>query len=151
MEIKDFKLPDQNGNIHSLSQYKGKFIVLYFYPKDDTPGCTKEACSFRDSIAELKKLGIVILGVSKDSVPSHKKFAEKYHLNFPILSDENKKVLKLYKAWGKKKFLGKNFEGTLRMTYFIDNNFKIKKIYKNVNPSIHADEILKDIKTFKFE
>src|SRR3990172_5266920 len=120
MKAKDFKLPDQDGRIHSLSQYKEEWIVLYFYPKDDTPGCTKEACNFRDSIQELKNLGVVILGVSKDSVSSHKKFAEKYHLNFPILSDESKEVIKLYKAWGKKSFLGKDFEGTLRTTYLID-------------------------------
>jgi peroxiredoxin Q/BCP len=145
MDMKDFRLPDQDGKIHSLSQYKGKWVVLYFYPKDDTPGCTKEACNFRDSIQELKNLGVVILGVSKDSISSHKKFSEKYHLNFPILSDENKKVIKLYKAWGKKKFLGKDFEGTLRMTYLIDPDGKTKKVYKNVNPSIHAGEILKDL------
>jgi peroxiredoxin Q/BCP len=145
MNIEDFELPDQDGKIHSLSQYKGKWVVLYFYPKDDTPGCTKEACSFRDSIQELKNLGVVILGVSKDSISSHKKFSEKYHLNFPILSDENKKVIKLYKAWGKKRFLGKDFEGTLRITYLIDPDGKVKKVYKNVNPSIHAGEILKDL------
>lgn len=149
MKVKDFKLPDQDGKTHFLSQYSGKWVVLYFYPKDDTPGCTKEACNFRDSIHELEKLGVVILGVSKDSVSSHRKFVEKYHLNFPILSDENKEVIKLYKAWGKKKFMGKEFEGTLRMTYLIDPKGEIKKVYKNVNPSFHAEEILKDLQTFK--
>jgi peroxiredoxin Q/BCP len=149
MEIKDFKLPDQDGRLHSLSQYKGKWIVLYFYPKDDTPGCTKEACNFRDSIQELKNLDVVILGVSKDSVSSHKKFAEKYHLNFPILSDESKEVIKSYKAWGKKRILGHDFEGTLRMTYLINPDGKVRKVYKNVNPSIHAGEILKDFQILK--
>ncbi len=149
MKAENFTLPDQDGKIHSLSQYKGKWIVLYFYPKDDTPGCTKEACNFRDSIGELKNLGVVILGVSKDSVSSHKKFSEKYHLNFPILSDENKQVIKLYNAWGKKKFLGKEFEGILRKTYLIDPDGQIRKVYENVNPSIHAGEILKDLQALK--
>lgn len=149
MKAKDFKLPDQDGMIHSLSQYLGQWVVLYFYPRDDTPGCTKEACNFRDSIQALKNLGVIILGVSKDSVSSHKKFSEKYHLNFPLLSDENKEVLKLYKAWGKKKFMGKEFEGTLRMTYLIDPEGEIKKVYEKVNPSLHAEEILKDLKAFR--
>jgi len=148
MKIKDFKLQDQNGETHSLSQYKGKWIVLYFYPKDDTPGCTKEACNFRDSYRELIKLGVVILGVSKDSVSSHKKFSEKYHLNFPILSDEEKNVIKAYKAWGKKTMFGKPFEGTLRISYLINPKGEIKKVYKNVNPSIHSGQIIKDIQAF---
>ena len=149
MKAQDFKLPDQDGKVHLLSQYKGKWIVLYFYPKDDTPGCTKEACNFRDSIQELKNLGVVILGVSKDSVQSHKKFSEKYHLNFPILSDESKKVIKSYKAWGKKSIFGKSFEGILRMTYLISPDGKISKVYKNVNPSVHSGEILKDLQILK--
>lgn len=149
MKAKDFTLSDQNGEIQTLSQYIGKWVVLYFYPRDDTPGCTKEACNFRDSIHELQKLNVVILGVSKDSVASHKKFADKYHLNFPLLSDETKEVMKLYDAWGKKKFLGKEFEGTLRMTYLIDPTGEIKKVYRNVNPSIHAGEILADLQGMK--
>ena len=149
MKAQDFSLLDQDGKIHSLSQYKGKWIVLYFYPKDDTPGCTKEACNFRDSIQELKNLGVVILGVSKDSVQSHKKFSEKYHLNFPILSDETKKVIKLYKAWGKKSIFGRDFEGILRMTYLINPDGEISKVYKNVNPSIHSGEIIKDLRILK--
>ena len=149
MKAKDFKLPDQNGKNHSLSQYKGKWVVLYFYPKDDTPGCTKEACNFRDSFRELIKLGVVILGVSKDSISSHKKFSEKYHLNFPILSDEDKKIIKIYIAWGKKTIFGKSFEGTLRISYLIDPKGEIVKVYKNVNPSIHAEQIIKDLETFK--
>ena len=120
MLAKYFELPDQNGKIHKLSDYKGKWIVLYFYPKDDTPGCTKEACNFRDSINKFKKLGVVILGVSKDSVTSHKKFADKYHLNFTILSNEDKSVIKKYKSWGIKKFMGREFEGTIRNTYLIN-------------------------------
>lgn len=149
MKAKDFTLSDQDGTIHTLKQYKGKWVVLYFYPKDDTPGCTKEACNFRDSFHELQRLDVVILGVSKDSVASHKKFAEKYHLNFPLLSDETKEVMKSYDAWGKKKFLGKEYEGTFRMTYLIDPAGEIRKVYKDVNPSVHAAEILSDLQTFK--
>lgn len=145
MKAPDFSLADQDDRIHKLSDYRGKWVVLYFYPKDDTPGCTKEACNFRDFLDTFKEKGVAILGVSKDSVISHKKFAEKYHLNFPILSDESKEVIKAYKAWGKKKFLGREFEGTLRMTYLIDPKGEIGKVYKNVNPTIHASEILKDL------
>jgi peroxiredoxin Q/BCP len=124
-------------------------VVLYFYPKDDTPGCTREACNFRDSLAELKKYGVEILGVSKDSVASHKKFVDKYHLNFTILSDESKETIKAYNAWGKKNFLGKEFEGTLRKTYLIDKNGEIAKVYEKVDPTKHAVEILEEIKTLE--
>ncbi len=140
MKAKDFSLQDQNKTVHTLRQYHGKWVVLYFYPKDDTPGCTIEACKFRDSITELQKLEVVILGVSKDSVASHKKFAEKYHLNFPILSDGTKEIIKAYEANG--------VLGTLRKTYLIDPDGDIKKIYTNVNPTIHAGEILRDIQSF---
>lgn len=142
MKAKDFSLPDQNGKIHKLSDYKGKWIVLYFYPKDDTPGCTKEACGFRDSIEEYKRKGIVILGVSKDSVESHKKFSEKYRLSFPILSDIDKKIIQAYGAWGEKKFLGKTYMGTLRKTYLIGKSGEIVKIYEKVDPLIHSQELL---------
>ncbi len=145
MKASDFSLPDQEGKVHKLSDYKGKWIVLYFYPKDDTPGCTTEACNFRDNIKKFQDKGAVILGVSKDSVESHKKFAEKYHLNFTILSDEEKIAIKAYKSWGKKSFMGKTFEGTLRNTYLIDPQGEIKKVYEKVNPLIHAKEILKDL------
>jgi peroxiredoxin Q/BCP len=145
MLAKDFELPDQNGKIHKLSDYKGKWIVLYFYPKDDTPGCTKEACNFRDSINKFKKLGVVILGVSKDSVTSHKKFADKYHLNFTILSNEDKSVIKKYKSWGIKKFMGREFEGTIRNTYLINPKGEIVKFYEKVNPLSNAQQILKDL------
>jgi peroxiredoxin Q/BCP len=145
MKAKDFELPDQKGATHKLSDYKGKWVVLYFYPKDNTPGCTKEACSFRDSFTKLQALGVQVLGVSKDSVSSHKKFAEKYNLNFPILSDESTKVIKIYNAWGEKKFMGRTFEGTLRTTYLINPKGKIEKVYKNVNPLNHASQIISDL------
>ncbi|HKB88490.1 MAG TPA: thioredoxin-dependent thiol peroxidase [Patescibacteria group bacterium] len=142
----DFSLLDQNGKSHSLKDYLGKWIVLYFYPKDDTPGCTTEACSFRDSFHELENLNVVILGVSKDSVKSHKKFAEKYNLNFPILSDEKHEVIEKYHAWGTKKFMGREYQGILRITYLIDPKGNIAKIYEKVNPLVHAQEIVSDIK-----
>jgi peroxiredoxin Q/BCP len=137
MKTTDFSLHDQNDTVHTLKQYRGKWVVLYFYPKDDTPGCTIEACKFRDSLAQLQKLGVVILGVSKDSVASHKKFAQKYHLNFPILSDISKEIIKAYDAQG--------IIGTLRKTYVINPDGDIKKVYNNVNPTIHAGEILRDL------
>jgi len=151
MKAPNFSLPDEKGITHTLAEYTGKWVIVYFYPKDDTPGCTKEACNFRDSLAELKKLGVVILGISKDSVASHKKFAEKYHLNFPILSDESKDTIKAYGAWGKKKFLGREFEGVLRTTYLINPKGEVAKVYKKVNPQMHATEILEDMKTLSKE
>ncbi|EKE13367.1 MAG: Alkyl hydroperoxide reductase/ Thiol specific antioxidant/ Mal allergen [uncultured bacterium] len=146
MKATDFTLLDQNGREHSLSDHRGKWVVLYFYPKDDTPGCTKEACTFRDSFHELQKMGVQILGISKDSVASHKKFAEKHNLNFPILSDESKEVIKVYKSWGRKKFMGREFEGTIRNTYLIDPTSEVVKFYEKVNPLTHASEIISDIK-----
>jgi len=147
----DFKLKDQDGKIHRLSDYKGKWILLYFYPKDDTPGCTKEACTIRDNFPNFKKLDVVVLGISTDSVESHKKFAEKYNLPFTLLSDENKKVVKKYGVWGKKKFMGKEYEGTLRTSFLINSKGRIAKIYENVNPEIHAEEVLEDLKNLTIE
>lgn len=143
----DFTLPDQRGTKHTLSEYRGKWVVLYFYPKDDTSGCTTEACSFRDSLTELQKQDVVVLGVSKDSVDSHRKFADKYSLNFTILSDESGDVVKTYHAWGTKKFAGKSYEGILRTTYLIDPEGNIRKTYEDVNPTKHAEQILSDLKT----
>ena len=148
MKAKDFRLPDENGDFHTLSDYKGKWLVLYFYPKDDTPGCTAEACALRDKLKELQSFGIEVVGVSKDSIESHKKFKEKYHLNFHLLSDESKVTITAYDAWGKRTFLGKIFEGTLRKTYLIDRTGEIRKVYNNVMPVTHAAEILRDIKAF---
>ena len=146
MKTIDFSLPDQNGKIHQLSSYKGKWVLLYFYPKDDTPGCTKEACGFRDSLNDLKKHNVVVLGVSADSVSSHQKFAKKYNLNFSLLSDEKKEVIKAYGAWGKKKFMGKEFEGILRISFLINPEGEIVKKYDKVKPEIHAKEVLEEIK-----
>jgi len=144
MKAFDFSLPDQNGDLHKLSDYRGQYVVLYFYPKDETPGCTVEACSFRDNQEIFKKNGIVILGVSKDTVASHKKFAQKHNLRFTIFSDVEKKVIKKYKAWGEKKFLGRTYDGTLRKTYLIDKEGNIIKEYEKVSPLTHVAEILKD-------
>ena|SRR5258708_34528802 len=146
MRAKVFTLPDQNGVYHSLAQYKGKWVVLYFYPKDDTPGCTKEACNFRDTYHELQKMGVTVIGISKDNVSSHKKFADKYNLNFTLLSDPDKKVIKLYDSWGKKKFMGREFEGTLRKTYLISPKGEIQKVYEKVNTLTHATDIISDLK-----
>jgi thioredoxin-dependent peroxiredoxin len=140
----NFKLPDQDGKIHELAEYLGRWLLLYFYPKDDTPGCTKEACSFRDNFSEFSKRGIEVLGVSQDSPKSHKRFREKYHLNFQLLSDEGGEIVKAYGAWGKKKFLDKEYEGILRNSYLINPKGDISKEYKGVNPLTHAEEILKD-------
>lgn len=143
MNITEFNLPDQNGEFHKLAYYKGKWVILYFYPKDDTPGCTKEACEFRDRFDEFAEKGIVVLGVSKDSVASHKKFAEKYHLNFPLLADESGEIVKAYDAYDKHHLPG--FSGVKRKTYLISPEGEIAKEYPNVNPIKHAEQILRDL------
>ena len=141
-----FDLEDQDGKRHTLKSLLAKGpLILYFYPADFTPGCTKEACSFRDRFTQLQKMGVVILGISKDNQKSHKKFAEKYHLNFPLLSDESRETIKAFGAWGEKKFMGKTFEGVLRKTFLIGPDGLVKKIYKKVNPINHAGEIIRDI------
>ena len=142
MKAPNFSLPDQTGKIHKLSDYRGKWVLVYFYPKDDTLGCTKEACSFRDMSSDFKKKDIFILGISKDSVESHQKFATKFNLNFPILSDESKEVIKAYNSWGKKKFIGKEFEGTLRNSYLVNPKGEIVKTYERVNPLSHTKKVL---------
>ncbi len=138
----DFELSDQEGQAHKLSSYRGKWVLLYFYPKDDTPGCTKEACTIRDNFPDFKKLKIQVFGISTDSVKSHKKFAEKYKLPFTLLADEKKEVVKKYGVWGKKKFMGHEYEGTFRTSFLIDPQGDIAHIYENVKPDIHAKEIL---------
>ncbi len=144
MTAPDFTLPDQNNQQHSLSDYHGKWLVVYFYPKDDTTGCTKEACSFRDGRQALLDKGIEVVGISKDSVASHKKFVDKYHLNFTLLADPGLETIKAYGAWGTKKLYGREYEGTLRNTYLINPEGEIVKTYQKVSPADHAAEILKD-------
>jgi len=143
-EAPSFTLPDQNGKNIKLSDFKDKTVVLYFYPKDMTPGCTKEACSFRDNITTLKRKKVVVIGVSKDPVERHKKFVEMYELPFLLLSDPEAKVIKAYGAWGKKKLYGKEYEGIIRTTFVIKNN-KIIKVYSKVNCPTHAEDILKEL------
>ena len=128
----DFSLPDQGGVIHSLSRYRGKKVILYFYPRDNTPGCTKQACGFRDLYPQFTEKGAVVLGVSKDSVASHKKFKEKYQLSFPILSDTELQVIQAYDVWKEKKLYGKVSMGVVRTTYLIDENGIISKAFGKV-------------------
>lgn len=141
-----FSLPDQDGNVHTLSDYLGKWILLYFYPKDDTPGCTKEACMIRDHWPKFKKLGIQVFGVSVDPVKRHAKFVEKYDLPFTLLADEEKKVVQKYGVWGEKKFMGRTYVGTSRVSYLIDPEGTIAKVYEDVKPAEHAEEVLRDLK-----
>ncbi len=144
-----FSLPDQSGKVHKLSDYEGQWVLLYFYPKDDTPGCTKEACSIRDSWPEFKKLKAVVLGVSVDSEKSHAKFVEKYELPFILLADDQKELVEKYGVWAKKKFMGREYMGTLRTSFLINPKGKIAKIYEKVKPEIHVQEVLTDLKKMK--
>ncbi len=147
-KAKDFTLADQDGETHTLSDYFGNWILIYFYPKDDTPGCTKEACMIGDVFPKFKKLKAKVFGISADSEKSHKKFADKYDLPFTLLSDGDKKVLKMYGALGEKSMYGKKYIGILRNSYLINPEGKIAKVYEKVNPEKHADEVLGDIKEF---
>src|SRR5215470_62304 len=142
----DFTVMDDSGKKVKLSDLKGKKVVLYFYPKDDTPGCTTEACNFRDGIAEIKKQGAVVLGVSADSVESHKKFKDKFELNFPLLADTDKKIIEAYDTWQEKSMYGRKYMGIERTTYVIDENGKISHIFPKVKVSEHYDEVLAALK-----
>jgi thioredoxin-dependent peroxiredoxin len=139
----DFTVMNDNGEKVKLSDFKGKKVVLYFYPKDDTPGCTKEACAFRDGISEMKKKGAVVLGVSADSVESHKKFKNKFDLNFPLLADTEKKIIEGYGVWKEKSMYGKKYMGIERTTFVIDEQGKISHIFPKVKVDQHYDEVLK--------
>lgn len=142
----DFNLLDENEKSHALSDYLGKAVVLYFYPKDDTPGCTKEACSFRDDYAVYREAGVVILGVSPDSPKKHAKFKEKYQLPFTLLADENHQVCELYEVWGRKKYMGREYDGVFRTTFLIDAEGLIVKVFDNVKPDGHSGEVLAALK-----
>lgn len=137
-----FAAPDQSGNVISLAALKGKVIVLYFYPKDDTPGCTREACAFRDEFAAFQRRGAVVLGVSTDPVKAHKKFAEKFNLPFPLLADEKKEIVNAYGVWGEKTFMGRKYMGTNRVTFLIGPDGRIRQIWPKVKPEEHAAEVL---------
>ena len=142
----DFSLPDQDGKVHKLSDYKGQWVLLYFYPKDDTSGCTLEACTITEEFANFQKLKAKVLGVSIDSVASHKKFAEKYNLPFTLLADVDKKVVEKYKVWAQKSMYGRKYMGTLRTSFLIDPQGKIAKVYEKVKPAEHAGEVLEDLR-----
>jgi peroxiredoxin Q/BCP len=141
----EFTLPDESGKMQSLSDYRGKNVLLYFYPKDDTPGCTKEACNFRDDYSKYKKAGVVILGISPDTIQKHTKFIDKYQLPFTLLADNDHKVCELYGVWGKKKYMGREYDGVFRTTFLINIDGVISKVFENVKPDGHSAEVLQYI------
>ena len=141
----DFTLPDQNGNMHSLSEYRGKKVILYFYPKDNTPGCTKQACGFAERYPQFIEKGAVVLGISKDSVASHKKFEEKYGLPFTILSDPELVAIQAYDVWQEKKNYGKTYMGVVRTTYLIDEEGKIAKAFDKVKAADNPEQMLGEL------
>jgi peroxiredoxin Q/BCP len=143
----DFNAITTDGSTLKLSDLKGKHVVLYFYPKDDTPGCTKEACGFRDNNKAIEKSGAIVLGVSTDSPKSHQKFTEKFKLPFPLLADEDHAIVNAYDVWGEKTFMGRKYMGTHRVTFLIDPDGRIKKIWPKVSPDEHAKEVLEALKT----
>ena len=138
----DFTATNTNGDTIRLKDLRGKKVVLYFYPKDDTPGCTKEACSFRDAFSDFKKQGIEVIGVSTDSEASHKKFTAKYKLPFTLLADTDHSIADAYGVYGEKKFMGRTYMGVKRMTFLIDEKGKVKKVFEKVKPDEHAREVL---------
>jgi thioredoxin-dependent peroxiredoxin len=141
----NFSLPDAQGNLINLDELRGKRVILYFYPRDNTPGCTKEACAFEEKYPEYQSRDIVVLGVSTDDAKSHIKFTQKYQLSFPLLCDIDASVATSYGCYGLKKFMGKEYMGITRMTFVIDADGKIEKIYRKIKPELHAAEILADL------
>ncbi len=144
-----FSLLDQDGRTHHVEDYRGQWVLLFFYPQDDTPGCTKEACGLRDAFAEYKEKKCTLLGVSADTVQSHKQFAEKYHLPFPLLADTEKTAIQRYGVWKEKKMMGKTYMGIARTSFLIDPEGKIAKMYEGVKPELHAAEVLRDLESLK--
>lgn len=142
----EFALQDENGQTRKLSDYRGQPVVLYFYPKDDTPGCTTEACSFRDDYPVYEENGVVILGISPDNARAHTKFKKKYNLPFTLLSDEGHQIADAYGVWGPKKFMGKSYEGILRTTFLIGPDGNIIKVFENVKPDGHSGVVLAALK-----
>lgn len=145
MEAPLFEATDQDGKTIRLKDYIGKKVALYFYPKDDTPGCTKEACAFRDNFPKFKQIGVEVLGVSIDSEKRHKKFVDKYELPFRLVADEDKKIVQDYGVWGLKKFMGREYMGTNRVTYLIAENGRIEHVWPKVKPAEHAEELIEYI------
>ena len=145
MKALNFNLPSTNQKTFSLKENQGKYVILYFYPKDDTPGCTIETIDFNKLLPKFKKLNCEVYGISKDSLKSHDKFRDKYKIKFDLLADEDLNVLKKYKVWGKKKFMGREFMGVIRTTYLIDKKGKILKVWDNVKVKDHAKEVLETL------
>ena len=143
----DFAALDENGSPRRLKDFHGKAVILYFYPADDTPGCTKEACNFRDDYSAYQQAGVTILGVSPDTVNSHIKFKAKYNLPFPLLADADHKICDAYGVWGPKKMMGREYEGVLRTTFLIDKQGNIAHVFENVRPAEHSAEVLKALKS----
>ena len=141
----DFTLLDQDGVAHTLSAHRGSRVLIYFYPKDDTPGCTKQACMLRDAMPELSRLDAIVFGISPDSVKSHRKFADKYGLPFTLLADEGHTVAERYGVWGRKKFMGREYDGVFRTSFLIDADGTVMRVYENVKPELHADQVLADL------
>jgi len=141
----DFELPDETGAMRKLSDFRGQPVVLYFYPKDDTPGCTTEACNFRDDYSAYEKAGVTILGVSPDSVKSHAKFKQKFGLPFPLLADDGHKVCETYDVWALKKFMGREYMGVLRTTFLVDAEGRILRVFEKVKPADHSAELLAEL------
>lgn len=137
-----FTAKDQDGRTVSLEEYRGRKVIIYFYPKDDTPGCTAEACAFRDNLPKFSLLGVDVLGVSVDDEGKHRKFADKFHLPFRLVADTEKKIVEAYGVWGLKKFMGREYMGTNRVTYLVDEQGVIEKVWPKVKPAQHADEVL---------
>lgn len=146
-----FTAKDQQDAEHTLEACAGKWVLLYFYPKDDTPGCTKEACALRDAWRDFTDANALVFGVSKDTIKSHGKFAQKYSLPFPLLADEDIAIAQAYGVWAKKKFMGREYMGMLRWSFLIDPESKIAKVYQDVKPAEHAEEVLRDIRAFQAE
>jgi peroxiredoxin Q/BCP len=145
----DFSLADENGDLRRLSDYRGKVVVLYFYPKDDTPGCTTEACGFRDQYEDYKRAGVVVIGISPDDIKKHQKFKTKYNLPFTLLADTDHSVCEAYGVWGRKKFMGKEYDGVFRTTFLIGKDGTILHVFENVKPEGHSQEILKVLDEIK--
>lgn len=141
----DFSLPSDRGEVVRLSELRGTRVILFFYPKDDTSGCTKEACGFRDAMPSIQERGATVLGVSPDPVRSHERFRDKYGLNFPLLADEEHRVADAYGAWGTKKLYGREYEGILRSTFLIGEDGRLERAYRKVRPADHAEEVVADL------
>ena len=145
----DFSLQDESGNIIRLSDFRGKTVLLYFYPKDDTPGCTKEACNFRDDYSAYEDAGVTILGISPDTTKSHTKFKAKFDLPFTLLADPDHQIATEYGVWGRKKFMGREFDGILRTSFLIGPDSQILKVFENVKPAEHSAEVLAELEKLR--